>query len=36
MPSNAAWLLSRLLKPADAVGNAAESVTAGLAIAVGR
>lgn len=28
MPSNAAWLLSRLLKPADAVGTAAESATA--------
>jgi DNA repair exonuclease SbcCD ATPase subunit len=28
MPSNAAWLLSRVLKPADAVGTAAESATA--------
>ncbi len=28
MPSNAAWLLSRALKPADAVGTAAESATA--------
>ncbi len=29
MPSNAAWLLSRVLKPADAVGTAAESAAAG-------
>src|SRR4051794_37969000 len=29
MPSNAAWLVSRVLNPADAVGTAAESVTAG-------
>ena len=29
MPSNAAWLLSRALKPAEAVGDAAESATAG-------
>ena len=29
MPSNAAWLLSRVLKPAEAVGTAAESATAG-------
>jgi len=29
MPSNAAWLVSRVLKPADAVGTAAESVAAG-------
>ncbi len=29
MPSNAAWLLSRVLKPAEAIGNAAESATAG-------
>ena len=28
MPSNAAWLLSRALKPAEAVGTAAESATA--------
>lgn len=28
MPSNAAWLVSRVLKPADAVGTAAESATA--------
>lgn len=28
MPSNAAWLLSRVLKPADAVGTAADSATA--------
>ena len=28
MPSNAAWLLSRALKPAEAVGDAAESATA--------
>jgi hypothetical protein len=27
MPSNAAWLLSRALKPAEAVGSAAESST---------
>jgi hypothetical protein len=29
MPSNAAWLVSRVLKPADAIGNAAESAGAG-------
>jgi colicin import membrane protein len=29
MPSNAAWLLSRLLQPAEAVGTAAESAAAG-------
>jgi Rho termination factor, N-terminal domain len=29
MPSNAAWLLSRALKPADGLGTAAESVAAG-------
>ena len=29
MPSNAAWLLSKALKPAEAVGDAAESATAG-------
>jgi colicin import membrane protein len=29
MPSNAAWLLSRVLKPAEAVGAAAGSATAG-------
>jgi hypothetical protein len=29
MPSNAVWLLSRVLKPADAIGTAAESATAG-------
>jgi chromosome segregation ATPase len=29
MPSNAGWLLSRVLKPAEAVGTAAESATAG-------
>ena len=29
MPSNAAWLLSRALNPAEAVGTAAESATAG-------
>lgn len=28
MPSNAAWLLSRILKPAEALGTAAESATA--------
>lgn len=28
LPSNAAWLLSRMLKPAEAVGTAAESATA--------
>ena len=28
MPSNAAWLLSRVLKPTDSVGGAAESATA--------
>jgi len=28
MPTNAAWLLSRALKPAEAVGSAAESATA--------
>lgn len=28
MPSNAAWLLSRALKPAEALGDAAESTTA--------
>ena len=28
MPSNAAWLLSRVLKPADAIGTAAESAAA--------
>ena len=33
MPSNAAWLLSRALKPAEAVGEAAESATAAPAIA---
>jgi chromosome segregation ATPase len=30
MPSNAAWLLSRAVKPAGTVGSAAESVTAGV------
>ena len=30
MPSNAAWLLSRVLKPAEGVGTATESATAGL------
>ena len=30
MPSNAAWLLSRVLKPAEAVGTATESATAGV------
>jgi DNA repair exonuclease SbcCD ATPase subunit len=29
MPANAAWLLSRMLKPAEQVGEAAESATAG-------
>lgn len=29
MPSNAAWLLSRALKPAEAIGTAAESAAAG-------
>jgi colicin import membrane protein len=29
MPSNAAWLVSRALKPADAIGSAAESAGAG-------
>jgi DNA repair exonuclease SbcCD ATPase subunit len=29
MPSNAAWLLSQAIKPAEAVGSAAESTTAG-------
>jgi hypothetical protein len=29
MPSNAAWLLSRVRKPAEAIGTAAESATAG-------
>jgi colicin import membrane protein len=29
MPSNAAWLLSRVVKPAEAIGTAAESATAG-------
>lgn len=29
LPSNAAWLLARVLKPAEAVGTAAESATAG-------
>lgn len=29
LPSNAAWLMSRVLKPAEAVGTAAESATAG-------
>jgi colicin import membrane protein len=29
MPSNAAWLLSRVLQPADAVGTAADSAAAG-------
>ena len=28
MPSNAAWLLSKALKPAEAVGDAAGSATA--------
>ena len=28
MPSNAAWLLSRALKPAEAIESAAESATA--------
>jgi hypothetical protein len=28
MPSNAAWVLSRVLKPAEAIGDAADSVTA--------
>lgn len=28
MPSNAAWLLSRVLKPVDTIGTAAESATA--------
>jgi hypothetical protein len=31
MPSNAAWLLSRALKPAEALGDAAESATASAA-----
>ena len=30
MPSNAAWLLSRVLKPAEAVGTAAESAAVGV------
>jgi colicin import membrane protein len=29
MPSNAAWLLSRVLQPAEAIGTAAESAAAG-------
>jgi colicin import membrane protein len=29
MPSNAAWLVSRVLKPAEAIGNAAGSAAAG-------
>jgi hypothetical protein len=29
MPSNAAWLLSQVFKPAEAIGTAAESATAG-------
>ena len=29
MPSNAAWLVSRALRPADAIGSAAESAGAG-------
>jgi colicin import membrane protein len=29
MPSNAAWLLSRVFEPAEAIGTAAESATAG-------
>jgi hypothetical protein len=29
MPSNAAWLLSRILKPAEAAGTATESAATG-------
>ena len=30
MPSNAAWLLSKALKPAEAVGEKSESATSGI------
>ena len=36
MPSNAAWLLTRALKPAEAIGSAAGSPPRALATKVGR